>query len=325
MVGNTPAKANAVHVPNGIARLRDFPVSAVVYWILRIAVVGEFVGHGAAGISGNPAWLPYFNVVSIGSDSAYRLMPLIGALDITLGILTLFVPLRAVLLYYTIWGFWTALLRPLAGEGIWELVERAYNYGIPLSLLILVGTGTSLRTWFAEKALPRWDVRTARLLTLILRWATGLMLIGHGGIGALSHKTGWTAHFGVLGIAPATVRSLSLIAVVGWCEIALGIAVLIKPYRGLLLFVFVWKVVTELLRPLAGEPIWQFVERAGAYAAPLALVVILSWSRLADRMLSVTVAPCTESPRAMKSAGRSLVHRQRNRFMGEPRRQAMRR
>jgi uncharacterized membrane protein YphA (DoxX/SURF4 family) len=275
-------------VPSSVAgwtaRVRALPVQVVVYWILRIAVAGEFVGHGAAGITANPAWLPYFAVVGIGPATADRLMPLIGTMDICLGLLTLFYPLRAVLLYYTIWGFWTALLRPLAGEGIWELVERAYNYGVPLAFLVLVGPGTSMRTWFVEKALPRWDERTARLLALILRWVTGLMLIGHGGIGALAHKTGWTAHFGVLGIAPETVRSLSLIAVVGWCEIVLGIAVLLKPFRGLVLFVFVWKVGTELLRPLAGEPIWQFVERAGAYAAPLALLVILTWQQRKERV-----------------------------------------
>jgi hypothetical protein len=105
----------------------------------------------------------------------------------------------------------------------------------------------------------------------------------------------------VLGIGAETVRSLSLIAIVGWCEIALGIAVLIRPFRGLLLFVFLWKVGTELLRPLAGEPIWQFVERAGAYAAPLALLVILSWQQrmehitLADPVAS-SVAASMEAP-----------------------------
>jgi hypothetical protein len=39
-------------------------------------------------------------------------------------------------------------------------------------------------------------------------------------------------------------------------------------------FVFVWKVGTEALRPLAGEPIWEFVERSGSYAAPLALLAL---------------------------------------------------
>jgi hypothetical protein len=279
------------------ARARTLPVQVVVYWILRIAVAGKFVGHGAAGIGGNPAWLPYFAVVGIGHDTAYRLMPPIGSLDIALGILTLWLPLRAVLLYYTIWGFWTALLRPLAGEGIWELVERSYNYGVPLAFLVLVGPGRSWRAWVVEKAQPRWDARIAPRLAALLRLIAGLMLIGHGGIGALLHKTSWTAHFGVLGIAPDTVRSLSLIAVVGWCEIVLGATILAKPFRGLLLVIFVWKVGTELLRPLAGEPIWQFVERAGAYAAPLALLVLLSWQgrtsqriRTGDATMATAVA-----------------------------------
>jgi hypothetical protein len=271
-------------------RARTLPVQVVVYWILRIAVAGEFVGHGAAGIGGNPAWLPYFAVVGIGHDTAYRLMPLIGTLDICLGILTLFLPLRAVLLYSTIWGFWTALLRPLAGEGIWDLVERSYNYGMPLAFLVLVGPGRSWRAWVVEKARPRWDARTARHLAALLRLIAGLMLIGHGGIGALLHKTGWTAHFGVLGIAPDTVRSLSLIAVVGWCEIALGVLILAWPARGLLLAVCAWKAGTELLRPLAGEPIWQFIERFGSYAAPLALVVILTWQRQVGRTVHVDSA-----------------------------------
>jgi uncharacterized membrane protein YphA (DoxX/SURF4 family) len=274
----------------GALRARTTSIQVAVYWILRVGVAGEFIGHGAAGITGNPAWVPYFAVVGIGRDAAYHLMPLIGTVDICLGILTLFVPLRAVLLYCTVWGFWTALLRPLAGEGIWELVERAYNYGVPLALLVLVGPGTSLRMWFAEKALPRWSTQTTRRLAVILRWVTGLMLIGHGGIGPLSHKTGWTAHFGVLGIAPETVRSLSLIAIVGWCEIAFGIAVLIRPLRGLLLFVFIWKVGTELLRPVAGESIWQFIERAGAYAAPLALMLVITLEQQVQRSIP-TSAP----------------------------------
>ena len=35
-----------------------------------------------------------------------------------------------------------------------------------------------------------------------------------------------------------------------------------------------WKVGTEALRPLAGEPIWEFIERSGSYAAPLALLAL---------------------------------------------------
>lgn len=261
-------------------RARALPVQTVVYWILRVAVAGEFIGHGAAGIGGNAAWLPYFAVVGIGHDTAYRLMPLVGTLDIALGILTLFLPLRIVLLHYTIWGFWTALLRPLAGEGVWEFVERAYNYGVPLAFLVLGGWSASPRAWFVERVRPRWDDRTAQRLIWIFRSVSGAMLIGHGAIGvALYHKAGWTGYFGVLGVGAGTVQSLSLIAIIGWFEILLGLAVFIKPIRGLLLFVFLWKVGTEALRPLAGEPIWQFMERSGSYAAPLALAVIITWQR----------------------------------------------
>jgi len=42
--------------------------------------------------------------------------------------------------------------------------------------------------------------------------------------------------------------------------------------RGVLLFVFAWKLATEAFRPLAGEPIWEFIERGGSYGAPLALL-----------------------------------------------------
>src|SRR5262249_48811826 len=40
---------------------------------------------------------------------------------------------------------------------------------------------------------------------------------------------------------------------------ALGLTVLAWPSRGALLFVLVWKLASEAFRPLAGEPIWEFV------------------------------------------------------------------
>jgi hypothetical protein len=97
----------------------------------------------------------------------------------------------------------------------------------------------------------------------------------------------WTNYFGVLGIGSTTVQSASLIPLVGWFEVALGAAVLVRPAWSLVLFVFAWKLGTELLRVPAGEPIWEVVERGGSYAAPLALFVLLRWpvgdmSRRAD-------------------------------------------
>jgi hypothetical protein len=54
---------------------------------------------------------------------------------------------------------------------------------------------------------------------------------------------------------------------------------LAAPARGVLLFVFAWELGTEALRPLAGEPIWEFIERGGSYGAPLALAWLQGWRR----------------------------------------------
>ena len=104
-----------------------------LHWIFRIAVAAEFIGHGAFGIITKPAWVPYFAVIGIPEPLAYKLMPAVGAVDITLGIITLLSPRRSILLYISGWGLWTAMLRPLSGEPAWEAVERAANYGVPLA------------------------------------------------------------------------------------------------------------------------------------------------------------------------------------------------
>jgi hypothetical protein len=121
--------------------------STRIFWLLRLACAAEFIGHGAFGIITKAVWVPYFGVVGIPEDLAYRLMPVIGTIDISLGIIVLLTPVRAALLYMAFWGFMTATIRPIAGEPIWEFLERAPNWGVPLALLYLRGWGTTLRTW----------------------------------------------------------------------------------------------------------------------------------------------------------------------------------
>ena len=88
-----------------------------IRWILRIAVGAEFIGHGQFGILGKDAWLAYYDVLGMGESTGRILMPLTGTMDITLGILILFWPMRAPLAFMAFWGLFTATLRPLAGEG----------------------------------------------------------------------------------------------------------------------------------------------------------------------------------------------------------------
>src|SRR6478735_2785256 len=117
-------------------------------WVLRVGAFMCFVGHGAFGIITKEAWVPYFGVAGIGRDMAFRLMPLVGALDILMGCLMLMRPRPAIAYWMIAWATWTALLRPLTGESGWEALERAGNYGVPAALAVLTMPPSSWRELF---------------------------------------------------------------------------------------------------------------------------------------------------------------------------------
>jgi hypothetical protein len=253
---------------------------SALHWTLRIGLAMCYIGHGAFGIITKAAWLPYFGFVGIPESLAWKLMPIIGTMDILMGILILLYPVRPLLLWASFWTLWTSLLRPLTGEGWWEFLERAGNYGVPIAMLYLSGfTGPdgTLRSYLTGKARSVLTVPRARVTSWILRVTTASLLIGHGGFGLVMHKKVWFDYFGVLGIGTDTGQALSLLSVVGVCEILLGVAVLIKPARPLVLAIFAYKLGSEFLRPLSGEPFWEFVERGGSYAAPLGLFIVQAY------------------------------------------------
>ncbi|MDQ6616548.1 MAG: vanadium-dependent haloperoxidase [Actinomycetota bacterium] len=260
--------------------MRSWSAATWLHWILRVGILFMYVGHGGFGLIGKAGWLPYFNAAGLSDSAAWKLMPIIGAIDVTVGIVTFLRPMRAVLVYSIFWTVMTAVLRPLAGQGVWEEVfERAGNFGLPLALLVLVGMGNgTVRGWY-ERARPRpFDLDVARTLSWVLRILVALLLIGHGAFGLDHlHDQEWTTYFGVLGVGPDAIISSHLIALIGWFEIALAVAILIKPFRGLVLFVLAWKVGAESLRLFAGEPVGEFVERAGDFFLPLALFVVQGW------------------------------------------------
>jgi hypothetical protein len=184
------------------------------------------------------------------------------------------VPLRAVLLHLTVWGLWTAALRPLSGDVVWECFERAGNYGVPLAFLVLAGVPRCRRDWF----IPAWlstmrplTVDSARVLHGILRVTTCVLLLGHGALGALHNKPVLTAHYASIGLPDLAVGGLTLTRLVGGLELALAVAVLVAPLPSLLIGIGVWKMATEALFMTSGALPFEWVERAGSYMAPLAL------------------------------------------------------
>lgn len=121
--------------------------SKKIEWILRIGVAGEFLGHGVLAIIGKPQWVEWVQeLTGLGASTSETVMLAVGVLDVLLAILILVKPVRVALLWMAFWGFWTALVRPLVGESIWDFIERFANWAAPLALYYFYVSNNSDRT-----------------------------------------------------------------------------------------------------------------------------------------------------------------------------------
>ncbi len=239
-----------------------------LYAVLAAGTFMEFVGHGALGIKGVASWTSYFAVAGISAEHARMLMPYVGCFDLTLAF-SLMLPSRAAMLYMAAWGLFTALLRPLSGESAWEAVERAGNYG-PVFALFLLGQPGGLRSWLGFRRRDSLPASRDLAVRRVLLGSTVLLLLGHGMLGLCVQKPLFAQHYASIGLQSPWVEPG-----VGALECMLALAVLLAPSRPLLLGVLAWKLASESLSPLAGAPVWVFIEHGGSYAAPLALALLL--------------------------------------------------
>jgi len=114
-----------------------------IEWVLRIGVAGEFLGHGVFAILGKADWIKWTEqLTGLDVASAATFMFVVGILDILLAIVVLVKPIRPILLWMALWGFWTALVRPLVGLPIWDFIERFANWAAPLALYYLYRADT---------------------------------------------------------------------------------------------------------------------------------------------------------------------------------------
>jgi len=234
-----------------------------IYYTLRFASAMCFIGHGAFGIITKEIWCNYFAVFGIGHQTAYTLMPYLGTVDILMGISLLFYPTRTVLSWLVIWGMITALLRPLSGEPFAEFIERAGNFGAPLALLIL--SGKNIKGFFVKiNPVSNADAAILSKVALCLRIVVFLLFAGHGWLNLIDKKA-LLSQYSSLGFSdPSNVAQIA-----GIFEIAAACFVLIKPVRSVLIFLFVWKAVSELFYP--HWEIFEWIERGGSYGSILAL------------------------------------------------------
>lgn len=117
-------------------------------WILRIGIFGTFLGHGVFALQVKQSWIPLIASVGFSEATAASLLPIIGTMDIAVAFLALLWPIRIVLIWATAWGFATALARPIAGEPVWDFVERTANWAAPLALLVIEGLPRKIRDLF---------------------------------------------------------------------------------------------------------------------------------------------------------------------------------
>jgi len=273
-----------------------------IYYTLRFAAAMCFIGHGAFGIITKKIWLNYLAVFGIGPVMGYHLMPWLGAVDILFGISLLVYPTRAVLLWLVIWGTVTAFLRPLSGEPFAETIERAGNYGAPLALLLLFGTGgKTIKGWLTvisanfipgEKALAN--------VAACLRVVVFLLLAGHGWLNLLEKK-GMLDQYASLGFS----RPALIAQIVGILEIIAALTVLSRPFRPMLITLLIWKMGTELLYP--HWEAFEWIERGGSYGCILALLFMLP--QTSTRSQSTPLAGLVASTLVLFSSLLYLSHR----------------
>lgn len=110
-----------------------------------------------------------------------------------------------------------------------------------------------------------------KTLHYVLQIAIAMCFIGHGAFGIITKEV-WCNYFAVFGIGREP--SYQLMPVVGIADILLGIVMLIYPMRAIAAWLVFWGLFTALLRPLSHEPFAEFIERAGNYGAPFALLVL---------------------------------------------------
>lgn len=79
----------------------------------------------------------------------------------------------------------------------------------------------------------------------------------------------------------------TLLFAIGITDIIVAFWVLLKPNRFVLVYATAWAFATAVARVTAGDPVWDFVERAANWAAPLALLLYIQFRSKVHRDVQI--------------------------------------
>lgn len=108
-------------------------------------------------------------------------------------------------------------------------------------------------------------------LKLILRIGIFGTFLGHG-MFAFYVNPAWIPYLMVVGFSDTSARVL--MPYIGILDFIVAFFALFLPLRIIILWAFIWTFATALVRPIAGLPVWDFVERSANWTVPLALLIL---------------------------------------------------
>lgn len=115
--------------------------------------------------------------------------------------------------------------------------------------------------------------RSYSIVEIVLRLGIFGTFLGHG-IFAFFQKTEWIPFLTFWGFSEHS--ALQLMPIIGIIDILVAISILVKPMRPVILYAFIWALLTAMMRPLVGQGVLEFIERSANFAAPLALYFFLA-------------------------------------------------
>ena len=117
------------------------------------------------------------------------------------------------------------------------------------------------------------SLNTFQRIVWILRISVACCFIGHGMWGLVS-KPGWLPFFGIIGLDEDL--SIQAMPFIGAIDIIVGILILFSSNKWLIYWAIFWTFFTALLRPLAAMGFSEFLERAGNFGPPIALLICVN-------------------------------------------------
>jgi hypothetical protein len=181
---------------------------------------------------------------------------------------------------YVLFEAWAGYYQGGYGFSEWTLGAQALRYIVPLSVVFLLPWPISGMLSLKSKiSVTSWLLRIGLAVVFVTHGLECLMgnpefidLI----IGSVNN---------ILGVRWTEAIALQIMQIIGWVDIIVAIAVLLKPHRYLLAWLLFWSTITALSRmtALGTGAYTEVLMRASHILAPLAIYMLISYLQSKSR------------------------------------------